>query len=206
MKYPWWLSGSVLLGPKLLGCFESELHQVIERVIAAGYRTIVNVGCAEGYYVTGLALRSPMSQIIAYEGDPLMRQLCPRLAKLNGVEGRRILVKEFCSPAELRAELLDGAFLFVDVEGYELTLLDPDAVPGLRGADFLVERHDGVDATITPTLLERFAATHDATVIDVADQRKDLPALNGVAPERVARAAREFRTHSRGWIDFRRKG
>ena len=204
LRYPWWLGGSVLLGPKLLGCFEEELHPVVERVVSGGYKTIVNVGCAEGYYVVGLAQRMPNARIIAYEADELMRHLSPKVARLNGVEDR-IELKGFCSPAELREEPLENAFVFVDVEGYELTLLDPEAVPGLKKADFLVERHDGVDNSITDTLVKRFAPTHHANVMDISTAPRTLPKIEGVSPERVAMAAEEFRKNSRGWIEFRRK-
>src|SRR2546422_411691 len=39
MQYPWWLCGSVLPGPKLLGCYERELHATFERVIERKYTT-----------------------------------------------------------------------------------------------------------------------------------------------------------------------
>jgi hypothetical protein len=38
-------------------------------------------------------------------------------------------------------------------------------VPGLRHSDVLVELHDLLDARITPTIRDRFAATHNITVI-----------------------------------------
>jgi len=205
MKYPWWLTGSVLLGPKMLGCFEAELHDAFERVIRTGYRTVINVGSAEGYYTVGLALRMPNTTIVAYEADPVMRMLCADLAKLNGVSDR-IEMKQWCGPAELASEPLDGAFVICDVEGYEMTLLDPDAVPGLRTCDFLVERHDGVDPKITPTLLERFATSHTAHVIDHSNVRDtEAGPLSGMAHDRRALATGEFRRNSRGWIEFLRK-
>src|SRR4051794_40351820 len=43
--------------PKLLGCYERELHGLVEAAVADGYDDIVNIGCAEGYYAVGLARR-----------------------------------------------------------------------------------------------------------------------------------------------------
>lgn len=44
---------------KLLGCYEQPLLPYIEAAIQAGYPTIVNIGCAEGYYAVGMARRMP---------------------------------------------------------------------------------------------------------------------------------------------------
>ena len=49
-----------------------------------------------------------------------------------------------------------GVGLFCDAEGYELTLLDLDAVPQLRHWSIIVELHDFVDPTITETIRARF--------------------------------------------------
>src|SRR5437016_2600251 len=43
--------------PKLLGSYEAELHEIMRSVLTENYATIVDVGCAEGYYAIGLALR-----------------------------------------------------------------------------------------------------------------------------------------------------
>src|SRR4051794_23892795 len=40
---------------KLLGAYEEELHRVLERWIASGAGTVIDVGSAEGYYAVGLA-------------------------------------------------------------------------------------------------------------------------------------------------------
>ena len=44
---------------RLLGSYEAELHPVVEQVISRSYPTVIDVGCAEGYYAIGLARRSP---------------------------------------------------------------------------------------------------------------------------------------------------
>jgi hypothetical protein len=50
--------GSALI-PKLLGCYEAELHGVIACALNTTYDTIIDIGCAEGYYAVGLALHFP---------------------------------------------------------------------------------------------------------------------------------------------------
>ena len=49
-----------LLPSYVLGSTELELRDLIERLIASNYSTIINVGAADGYYAVGFARRSPM--------------------------------------------------------------------------------------------------------------------------------------------------
>src|SRR4051812_42950342 len=41
--------------PMVLGSFEAELHDHLERFLARAPRVVVNIGCAEGYYAVGIA-------------------------------------------------------------------------------------------------------------------------------------------------------
>jgi hypothetical protein len=50
--------------------------------------------------------------------------------------------------------------LFVDCEGAELALLDPTQLPELRICDIIVECHDFINRSITPTLVQRLSNTH----------------------------------------------
>ena len=49
---------------KLLGCYEQPLQPYIEEAIASAYPTILNIGCAEGYYAVGMARRMPNTQAV----------------------------------------------------------------------------------------------------------------------------------------------
>src|SRR5581483_7157575 len=75
-------------GPRLLGCYEHELHQAMERVVAERYDTILNIGCAYGYYSVGLALRMPATEIYAFDISPKAQQDCREMAELNNVSNR----------------------------------------------------------------------------------------------------------------------
>lgn len=50
---------------RLLGTYEAALHPIIEKIIKRGYQQIIDVGCAEGYYAVGLAMRMPSARVIA---------------------------------------------------------------------------------------------------------------------------------------------
>lgn len=169
MKYAPRAVGSALI-PKLVGSYESELHGVISRILATPYDTIVDIGCAEGYYAVGLALRIPGARVFAFDIDPLGRRLCRAMARANGVAGR-VTIAGRCDANTLQARL-DGkrrrALVMCDCEGCEMDLLRPERTFALRAADLLIELHDGVDPAISRVVPERFAQTHDLTLVPAA--------------------------------------
>lgn len=156
------LSRRHLLG-YILGSQELELRSVIYRIIERGYRTVLNIGAADGYYAVGLARQSPLARVEAFEALPELHRVIEKSARLNGVADR-IKLRGRCDEAGLRASLQDAkspTLVLMDIEGAEIELLDPDKVPELLQADILVETHDAFVPQATDTLMARFCATHN---------------------------------------------
>jgi hypothetical protein len=162
-------AGSGDLVAKLVGSYERELYPVIEDWIARPPERFIDIGSAEGYYAVGLARAVPGAPMHAYDIDATARERCAALAALNGVS-ERVLVAGECSHATLRAQPSEGVALLSDCEGAEKTLLDPSAVPALRGWRMLVELHDFIDPSISETITARFAATHEIEIIEGQDR------------------------------------
>jgi hypothetical protein len=150
---------------KLAGTYEFELSEVVAEWVAGGFRHVVDVGSAEGYYAVGFAHAMPGTTVHAYDVDPLAREHCAALAELNGVADR-VLMGDMCTPATLAGLPENGVALLADCEGYERTLLDPAAAPRLRGWTILVELHEFLDPEITSLITERFADSHDLQLIE----------------------------------------
>src|SRR5262245_50079525 len=74
--------------PKFLGTYERELYRVIERAIQLAPRYVLNIGCAEGFYAVGLALRLDNAQLFAADAHPKALRATRRNAELNGVSSR----------------------------------------------------------------------------------------------------------------------
>lgn len=160
--------GSTLL-PKLLGSYERELQPLIEQMCAKPYGEIVNIGCAEGYYSVGLAMRMPMAKIYAYDVNPQAIELCRRMAVANGVADR-LIPGGLCNEATLRAIPFSGqALIICDCEGYEKTLFSADIPPFLSRHEILVEVHDFIDIEISSVIKERFVNTHNIQSIFSTD-------------------------------------
>lgn len=163
-------SGSGLV-PKLIGSYELELHPAIERLVAHGYETVVNIGCGEGYYAVGLARRLPNATCVASDSAPSARALCVRVAAENGVADR-VQVVGACTPADVARLAGTGTLFVVDCEGCEVDLLDPAVAPGLADADVLVELHDFARPHAARILCARFEPTH---LIELVDTRPRDP-------------------------------
>ncbi|MDR3449194.1 MAG: hypothetical protein P4M15_05515 [Alphaproteobacteria bacterium] len=159
--------------PVLLGCYEHELHPVMERIIATPYERIINIGCSVGYYAVGLALRMPRARIDAYDISPEARARCTALAALNGVQ-ERVHIGERFDGADFASYAGGKVLALVDIEGGEREMLDPALYPALGGMDILVELHDVIDPALSKTIPARFAATHDIEIIANRDAFPDI--------------------------------
>jgi ribosomal protein L11 methylase PrmA len=146
-------TGSVLV-PKLLGCYEAELHGALGQILETKYNLVVDVGCAEGYYAIGLALRMPSSQIYAFNLDPRTHKLCAAMARINSVSDR-ITIAGKCDVEHLNSLPTEvGALIVCDCEGGEIDLLCPELIPGLTSADVLVELHDHLNSSISQLIFK----------------------------------------------------
>jgi hypothetical protein len=174
-----WGDGDML--PKLLGCYEAELHPFLARLAERDVDLVVNIGAAEGYYAIGLARMLPNAFIHAFDSKPEAADICRETARLNSIESRVSVAGE-CSTSLLQTLLIRGkrAAVVCDCEGCERVLLDPRAVPALASATLLIECHDFIDPSITQTLVDRLSPTHD--LIGVREGARDPNAIAFLQP------------------------
>lgn len=149
------------ISSKLLGCYEQELHPVIENEIARlaskPNPCIVNVGCAEGYYAVGLAKRLPHATVWAVDTTDKALEIANRAAAVNGVK--------LVTGAELTEVFKHPDLIVMDCEGAEVAYLQTDVWPGIGGATIVVEIHN-IDKQRTDEILyKRFKDTHTVEMI-----------------------------------------
>ncbi|HWR17226.1 MAG TPA: class I SAM-dependent methyltransferase [Terriglobales bacterium] len=182
--------------PKLLGCYERELHGVVTQVQQGDYDVIVDVGCAEGYYSTGLALTTK-AKVIAFDAEQIELAHAREMARENRVEDR-IEFRSWCNANALIeiARAYRRPFLLSDCEGYEVSLFTPEVIAELRHADLLIELHG--DAK--PIFMLRFAQTHRVEIICFnGDNRGDYEQLKTLPPDKRAQAVSELRS-AQEWL------
>jgi hypothetical protein len=157
---------------KLLGCYEDELHDVVEGFIAAGCEAVIIIGAAEGWYANGLALRLPDARIIAFEMDEHARELCCSMTRLNGVS-ERVEVRGPCDINSLNKAFDDLSMIhpnrvlvICDCEGYEKEVMQPKRVPALRQCHLIIEMHECYVRGISRLIARRFRKTHALRLIE----------------------------------------
>src|SRR5262249_31702651 len=74
--------------PRLIGSYESELHETIRFLAARGYERMINIGCGEGYYAVGLARLLSSAHVFALDSEATAQSSCRALAEANGVAER----------------------------------------------------------------------------------------------------------------------
>jgi predicted RNA methylase len=175
MKYVSNAHGSCL-PPKLLGCYERELHPVLKEYQAKPLDLVIDIGAAEGYYAVGVVFSGVAKRSIAYEAMPAGAKLLREVARSNGVEAH-VAVKGFCKPEDLQDELTAAdtgrTLVIIDAEGAEDLLLDPARVPATKNASILVELHDFIIPGVTERIQERFRETHTITRYDQQNRSLD---------------------------------
>jgi hypothetical protein len=200
MRYVSRSHGSALL-PKLVGSYEAELHGVLRTVLARPYAAVIDIGCAEGYYAVGLALRLPGAVTYAFDIAEAAQERCRELAERNGVADR-VMIGGECTARRLQELVRPPALVVCDCEGAEIELLDPEEAPALREADLLIEMHDDqrLDVEVTPTLLSRFRDSHDIMLLGLQErQPARYPSLQFLAPGSQRLALHEDRMPGQQW-------
>ena len=201
LTYPKLAAAGSAIFPKVIGSYESELHPIIEQIIARDYRRIVNIGAAEGYFAVGFARRMPRTVIEAFEMNEDAHPLLRSMAASNGVSDR-VKLHGICTTTELKTLALHNDLLLVDCEGAELILLDPATVPGLESCEMLVEIHTVRGENTGDILASRFRGTHRMTIIPIRPRvTGDYPVLDAL-PQEDRWAVLHERTDTFGWAWF----
>ncbi|NQZ56647.1 MAG: methyltransferase [Lentisphaeraceae bacterium] len=169
MVYPEKKAFGSAIVPKLLGSYEKELHEVIDEICSQKYSEVVDIGCAEGYYAIGLAMRMSEVNVFAYDTNVEAIGFCHKMARINNVE-ERVFTGSFCDGQTLCSIPFKGKALIIsDCEGYEKELFTEEVVSRLGQHDFLIELHDCFDIEISSTIRQRFEKTHSIRAIRSID-------------------------------------
>jgi hypothetical protein len=190
------------LSPKLLGCYEAELHPSIAKAVSRLPDVIVNLGCAEGYYAVGMARLLPHASVFAFDTSEQGQDICRRAAAANEV-GERVRVAGTCDGEQLCRILTQPRrhLLIVDCEGAELELLDPVRVPEILQCDMIVECHDFVKQGITQALIDRFSPSHDIeNIMEGARDPNQFASLRGWRSMDRWLAVNEGRPMTMNWL------
>jgi hypothetical protein len=188
---------------KLVGAYEEEIHPFIEEVIRRPPRVFVDIGCAEGYYAVGIALKCPEIVVHAFDIDPAARRECRRLARLNGCSDR-VRVHGRCTPRGLLGLVAkQPSFVLSDCEGGELDVFSDRVVKGLAECSALVELHHVAGQSVEREISRRFSVTHVGEFVSSRGRDPSrYPALDVLDPGGRLLALDELRVREMRWANF----
>lgn len=191
--------------PRLLGCYEAELHDDLRAFAREGIDTVVDIGCAEGYYAVGLARLMPEATVHAFDTDPRAREACLGLARKNGVADRIVIGETFTG--DMFERFVDRRTLvMIDTEGFEEILMRPDEWPALARLNIIMETHPEPHPDIVQTMLARFSPTHRISVRSTGPRFVELPPWLLEQPQLDQLLATwEYRTTPTPWFVMRPK-
>lgn len=207
MVYPALISHGSVIYPKILGTYESELHEVIRSLPIADYDVIIDIGCAEGYYAVGFGLLNSKASIFAYDIDYGARQRCRMMADENGI-GERMLIGQYFNSNDLKTINPSLRTLIIcDCEGYERHLFNDDNIGFLQNSDLIIETHDCFDIGVSLYLKNLFKHSHKLrSVFSVDDIQKALTyqieAISSLDLLTKLEALRENRSTIMEWVVF----
>ena len=189
--------------PKFLGTYEQELHDVIESAIQLDPRYVLNIGCAEGFYAVGLAIRLVNAQIFAADADPKALRATLKNAELNGVSGR-VSAVGIVQPGQFHRYLKpDVSLLLMDCEGAEFHLLDPRNDAVLLRTNILVEIHTAIGDKCD--IIRRFALTHNVCDVSPSVRTVSDIRVGSIAGIDLLSAADERRGDHTSWLFLKSK-
>jgi len=196
--------------PKMLGIYERELHEILERASNQPFDRIIDIGAAEGYYAVGLARLMPDAQVVAFEANQEAHEVLIQMASQNNVDDR-VEVRGVCESEDLREALKEssaaqGRLLIVcDCEGFEKELLDPGKLPDLASSHILVELHEFAVPGIGDLLHQRFSHSHHIEQVFASSRsRSEYPFRDlyiALLPKRYLNwAVSEWRPRGMSWM------
>tara|TARA_R110000868_G_scaffold246584_2_gene503174 strand:- start:976 stop:1821 length:846 start_codon:yes stop_codon:yes gene_type:complete len=196
--------GSTFL-PKIVGSYEKELHPIFSEIINKNYTTILDIGCAEGYYAVGLARIFPDSQVYAYDIDTQAQLLCREMAINNGVDQNMFIQSEMTSEKLAKFKFHSKSLIICDCEGYEMELFNSNSVKNLSYCDLLIETHDFIDLEISENLKRLLKPTHEIiSILTIDDIQKahnyNFTVLDGLSKDIRVNILAERRPSTMEWI------
>lgn len=200
--------GSALI-PKLIGSYESELHEFMEKLLANSYATFVDIGFAEGYYLVGLARRLHGAKKIGFDISDDAHALCKENIRINNMTLVEFELHKVWTYQGHKDLVKSPGLVVVDCEGFEFEIFKLLNQDDLIKCDWIVETHDFLVSGVHEIVKESLAETHHITEVSVNLSNKDkyLPEslLDDLSTKEVARLVSEGRPISQKWIIAVRK-
>lgn len=151
--------------PKLLGSYECEIAEELEKMIGKSPPCVIDIGFAEGYYLVGLGRRLPQAALIGFDANVRAHVACRQLAEMNGVDPGRITFYEKAENLCLERILPAESLIICDIEGGEAELFRKGDLDKFRLSHLIIECHDFIYPGTSEFISGVLSDTHDIDVV-----------------------------------------
>lgn len=147
--------------PMLIGCYEQQLHNSIEKAISRAPSLVIDVGCADGYYAVGFARRMSHAKVMAFDIDENAQEICREMSTSNNVE-RNVIISGELTPEALIKIVDQGerSLIFMDCEGFEAKLVCSATASYLRNSDLIIECHEPIAPGSSKGIIDLLESSH----------------------------------------------
>ena len=134
--------GKADVASKIFGLYESE---VMEFIKDKHYKSLINLGAADGYYPIGMLMQRMISHAYCFEENPLGAKYINENAKLNHLNGDISVYSR--ADSQFYKQLPDGVIggnnlVLCDIEGGEFDLFTDEVISAFSQSSFIIEIHD----------------------------------------------------------------
>lgn len=171
---------SFLTISEILGLYESCLHSAFDNLLNKEINNVVLVGGNNGYYAAGISCLLDPQLINIYESDDKFHPIINSWVLENNLRDTNILGKATIEEFERINVKID--LVFMDCEGYEIELLNPQLFLWQQKTEILLELHPFYVDNLIAILTSRFRKTHKIEIIydDFNEDIKIDKILNGL--------------------------
>ena len=161
--------------PKILGAYERELYPGLDLIVKDQFEHLIVAGTGEGFYAVGINMKCQILKNTFFEIDSNARKNFKKLARINHLTNYNLYDK--CTPKSFKEVLVKDlkTFVLMDIEGDELTILNPEVIPDLNECTILVEIHDFKNLSIGKIIFSRFQRSHNIQkILSIQRGTKDI--------------------------------
>jgi 23S rRNA U2552 (ribose-2'-O)-methylase RlmE/FtsJ len=174
MRYHSFNSTGSSLFPKLSGSYENELHPMIAKLFVNAYDQVIDIGCAEGYYAVGAALKFKNVPVFAFDLDAVAREQCAAMAQVNNVKSQVKILAQ-CTATWLYENCMNKHNLIIcDCEGCERQLFGYQNIAAFSNSDLIVELHPMYHRDVRKFLYNLFFTTHEIYYVSSYDDNRKI--------------------------------
>lgn len=131
---------------KLLGLYEEQIQNLIVDIQKKNnLKSLINIGCGDGYHALGLVKNKFFNKSICYEISLEARNILEANVKKNNLYDKFIIRKE-ANIDQIKKDLQklksEETLFLIDIEGNEFTLLKDENLNFLKKSFLIIEDHN----------------------------------------------------------------